>query len=35
MSGRKVWTEQEDKILRVLKEERMESKWSAIARKMA
>jgi len=31
---RKTWTEGEDKILRLLKEERQEKKWSFIAKKM-
>jgi len=34
MPERKVWTEEEDKILRFFREERQEKKWSFIARKM-
>jgi hypothetical protein len=34
MRERKVWTQYEDKILRYLREEQGEKKWSAIARKM-
>ena len=34
MPERKMWTENEDKVLKFLKEERGEKKWSVIARKM-
>jgi hypothetical protein len=34
MSERKMWTEEEDKILKYLKEERGERKWASIARLM-
>jgi hypothetical protein len=34
MRERKVWNEEEDRILRYLKVEKGEKKWSAIARKM-
>lgn len=34
MPERKVWTEEEDKVLKLLKEERGEHKWARIARVM-
>jgi hypothetical protein len=34
MPERKVWSEEEDKILRHLREERREKKWASIARIM-
>lgn len=34
MPERKVWNEEEDKILRLLREERGERKWANIARLM-
>ena len=34
MPERKVWSEREDSVLRLLREERKERKWAAIARTM-
>ena len=35
MPERKAWTPEEDNILKILREEEMIAKWSAIAKKMA
>jgi hypothetical protein len=34
MPERKMWSEEEDRVLRLLREERREKKWSMIARCM-